>query len=263
MYVRESKVDFGLVFIICLIITIFNEIWSMVDKIPELFKHGDIIYHIIKSGISIINNIAVSIAAAIIFYYAVEFLGKKKNYEMYTDIRKNILFMFYKHLKVLTKLDWFSEIITRERRVPDFYDIFDVPVLVKLFKEISTEEEVLIIKNELNNFFQIQNKNFMVEFADSFKKDIAEIKNKMNYRYFKESKDLIEAIYIQYDDEFLITSERYAFEKDKENISTYIDTIVDDYFDFLNSTIVFYIKLEKFINCIDKKQLGVFIRMLD
>lgn len=240
-----------------------NEIWAALDKLPELFKYGDTIYHLFKSIISIISNVASSIIAAIIFYYIVEFIGKKKDYEKYADIRKYILFMFYKHLKVLTRLNLFSEINKRKRRVPDFYDIYDIPVLVKLFKDIDTEEKILTFKKGLKDLFQTKNKNDIEKFADSFEKDIEEIINKTNYRYFKGSKDLIESICVLYKDDFQMISGMYASNNDDENKSDYIDDIVDDYFDFLNATMEFYVELENFIDCINKKKFGVFIKMLD
>lgn len=257
----KHKTDFGTIFIICLLINLCNEIWTLMDKIPEIFNYGDIFYHIFKIIFSIISSIAASIIAAIIFYYIVEFIGKKKDYENYTTIRKYIFFMFYNHLTILTKLNSFSEIKNRKRRIPDFYDIYDIPVLAKLYKDINTEKKILVFKKELSDFFE--NKNDIENFSNSFEKAIESIKNMTIYRYFKDSKCLIESIYTIYNNDFQISSMLYTSENDVKNKSNYLDELVDDYFEFLNATVEFYIELEKFIECIDKKNFRIFIKMLD
>lgn len=81
---KEYKIDFGLGFLLCILMMVFNEVWTILGNLPEAFPYGDFIYHIIVGVVAIINNLAIGIAAAIIFYYAVQFIDKKKNYEIYT-----------------------------------------------------------------------------------------------------------------------------------------------------------------------------------
>ncbi|MDD2402242.1 MAG: hypothetical protein PHD60_08605 [Clostridia bacterium] len=189
---KKYKIDFGVTFIVCLLIMIFNEAWNVLDALPEFFQNGDTVYHFIAGGTSIINHLAIGIASAIIFYYSVEFLHKKKNYEIYTNIRRDILFLCYSHLRVLTKIETFKDINKRKRRVADFYDCYDIPLLVNLFEDNSSEKQVEKIKSEVKDYFKRMNKKQIEEFTDSFKRDIELLKNKANYRYFKGSKDLIE-----------------------------------------------------------------------
>ncbi|MDD4049067.1 MAG: hypothetical protein PHI90_09685 [Clostridia bacterium] len=189
---KKYKIDFGVTFIVCLLIMIFNEAWNVLDALPEFFQNGDTVYHFIAGVTSIINHLAIGIASAIIFYYSVEFLHKKKNYEIYTNIRRDILFLCYSHLRVLTKIETFKDINKRKRRVADFYDCYDIPLLVNLFEDNSSEKQVEKIKSEVKDYFKRMNKKQIEEFTDSFKRDIELLKNKANYRYFKGSKDLIE-----------------------------------------------------------------------
>lgn len=129
------RIDFGLTFLICTLIMLFNEIWKLLGNRPEAFKYGSIIYQVIAVFSSIITNVAIGVAGAISFYYIAQLIDKKKNRELYTDLRKHLLFMFYNHLKLLTRLDQFREVNNRERRVADFYDIFDIPVFYDNFKK--------------------------------------------------------------------------------------------------------------------------------
>lgn len=260
---KKYKIDFGVAFIACLLIMIFYEGWKVLDTLPEIFQSGDIVYHFIAGVISIINQLAIGIASAIIFYYFVEFLDKKKNYEIYTNVRRDILFLCYSHLHLLTKIETFKVINNRDRRVADFYDCYDIPLLVNLFENNSTAGQIEKIKNEIIEFFKTQSKKQIGEFTDSFKRDIELLKNKVNYRYFKESKDLIESIYLWYDDDFEMISQIYIFDEDEKNRSAYIETMADDYYRFLESTIVFYVELEKFIVSIEKKDIWTFIQMLE
>ncbi|MDD2402243.1 MAG: hypothetical protein PHI90_09680 [Clostridia bacterium] len=55
----------------------------------------------------------------------------------------------------------------------------------------------------------------------------------------------------------------YVFDEKEKNSSAYIETMADDYYRFLESTIEFYIELEKFIVSIEKKDIWTFIQMLE
>lgn len=237
---------------------LFNEVWKLLGNLPEAFKYGSVIYQFIAVISSIITNLAIGVAGAISFYYVSQLIDKKKNREQYTDLRKYLLFMFYNHLKVLTRLDQFSEVNNRERKVADWYDIFDIPVFYDLFKKINTEEEIAKFKKNLFDYFATQSEQQIEVFIEAFKKEIEPLKKLSNIRFFKDSKDLIETVCIIYDDDFsLIPS------VDKQNKSNYIEMLVKDYYDFLNATVILYEELEDFLESMDKNRWVAFIKMLD
>ncbi|KAF1342938.1 hypothetical protein ACWA16_13450 [Bacillus subtilis] len=258
------RIDFGLTFLICTLIMLFNEIWKLLGNRPEAFKYGSIIYQVIAVFSSIITNVAIGVAGAISFYYIAQLIDKKKNRELYTDLRKHLLFMFYNHLKLLTRLDQFREVNNRERRVADFYDIFDIPVFYDNFKKINSKEEVTRFKKNLYDYFATQSEQQIKVFTEAFEKDIKKLKEKSNIRFFKESKDLIDTVCIIYDDDFSMISSIYLSNfEDTQNKSNYIEELVKDYYDFLNATVILYEELEEFLESMDKNRWVVFIKMLD
>lgn len=75
---QKYNIQFGLPFIICVCIMLFEKVYLMLNDLPELFNGADIIYHSVTNILSVITQLAASVAAAIIFYYCAEFLNKKK-----------------------------------------------------------------------------------------------------------------------------------------------------------------------------------------
>lgn len=74
----------------------------MFDNCPELFVGADLIYHIIANILSVITQLAASVAAAIIFYYCTELLYKKRDLEKYVDMRRALLITIYFMMDLLT-----------------------------------------------------------------------------------------------------------------------------------------------------------------
>ncbi|MEK3991972.1 hypothetical protein [Robertmurraya sp. FSL R5-0851] len=95
----------------------------------------------------------------------------------------------------MSQLDNFKEIRNIERRLPlsNFiaYNIFDIPILLSSYRSIATNEEREIFKNDLINYFGTMTDDQLERFVGSFEKQINEIFEKENIRYFKESKDLM------------------------------------------------------------------------
>ena len=99
------KIDFGGVFLSCIVTMILSKVWAILGNYPEAFKYGSIIYQVVDVILFVLANLSIGIAATIIFYYIQQFVDKKKNFDMYTELRKILLFMFYKHLVVLSQID--------------------------------------------------------------------------------------------------------------------------------------------------------------
>ncbi|MGD7023058.1 hypothetical protein ACQCVK_10710 [Rossellomorea vietnamensis] len=261
------KIDFGWIFLTCIVIMILSKVWTMLGNFPEAFKYGSIVYQIVDLILFVLANLGIGIAATIIFYYIQQLIDKKKNFETYAELRRILLFMFYKHLVVLTQIDNFKEIKKRARRVPlsspIAYDIFDIPLLIKSYKEIDTKIEQEKFKNALIHYFGNMTNNQLEDFSDSFEKQINEITDKENIRYFKESNELIRSIYMHYNDDFSIITGIYNREENNKNKEELLLEVVDDYMLFLDAIVELFEELETFIECIEKKKIMTFIKMLD
>ncbi|MCM3603205.1 hypothetical protein M3175_20920 [Robertmurraya korlensis] len=259
-------IDFGWVFLSCIIFMIFSKVWTILGNYPEAFKYGSIIYQVVDVILFVLANLSIGIAATIVFYYIQQLVDKKKNFEVYTELRRILLFMFYRHLVVLSQLDNFKEIRNIERRLPlsNFmaYNIFDIPILIDSYRSISTNEEREIFKNNLMNYFGTMTDDQLESFVGSFEKQINEIFDKENIRYFKESKDLIASVYVLYNDDFSIIQRIYIKDKDN-NKEELLSEIVKDYMSFLDASIELYEELDIFIESIEKKKIFTFIKMLD
>lgn len=261
------KIDFGGVFLSCIVTMILSKVWAILGNYPEAFKYGSIIYQVVDVILFVLANLSIGIAATIIFYYIQQFVDKKKNFDMYTELRKILLFMFYKHLVVLSQIDTFKEIKKRERRVPlsnyITFDIYDIPILIGSYKRIDTNVEREILKNALINYFGNMSDNQIENFANSFEKEINEINDKENIRYFKESNELIRSVYMYYNDDFSIITDIYKREKNNINKEEMLSEVVGDYLAFLDASVELFEELKKFIECIEKKKIITFIKMLD
>jgi len=261
------KIDFGWVFLSCIVIMIFSKVWTTLGNFPEAFKYGSIIYQIIDLILFVLSNLSIGVAATVIFYYLQQFTDKKRNFDTYAELRKILLFMFYKHLVVLSQIDNFKKIKKRERRVPlsnhITYDIYDIPILLESYKLIDTNEKREIFKISLINYFSNMTDNQIVDFANSFEKQVNEIMDKENIRYFKESNELIKSIHMFYNDDFSIIPSIYKREKNDTNERELLSEVVNDYILFLDASVELYDALKTFIECIEKKKIITFIKMLD
>lgn len=261
------KIDFGWVFLSCIAIMIFSKVWGILGNYPEAFKYGSIIYQIVDVIFFVLANLSIGVAAAVIFYYIQQLIDKKKNFDTYAELRRILLFMFYKHLVALSQIDTFKEIKKRERRVPlssyITYDIYDIPILLESYKRIDTNVEREIFKNALLNYFSNMNDNQIEEFANSFQKQINEIIDNENIRYFKESNELIRSVYMYYNDDFSIITGIYTRENNNTNKEELLSEVVNDYMTFLDAGVKLYVELITFVECIEKKKIITFIKMLD
>ncbi|MCR8871991.1 hypothetical protein MRBLBA21_005042 [Peribacillus frigoritolerans] len=151
------KIDFGLVFVLCIIIMIFDPIWKLLEDRPEAFDYGDIIYHAVGVFSFVVTNLAMGIAAAIVFYFMSLFLDKKKNFEIYADLRGNTSSLLYTHMKILNEIEQFKEVNKRER-TGDLFLIPDIPIVIEAFRNINSEEQKSQFKESLKEYFSSTSK---------------------------------------------------------------------------------------------------------
>lgn len=259
----KHKIDFGIIFIISILIIFFSKVWGIIGNYPEAFKYGSIIYQIIDVILYVLSNLSIGVAASIIFYYTHQLIEKKKNFQQYVELRKILLFMFYNHLKVLSKIHNFREINQRDRDITAIlfpFDIYDIPVLVRLYGEIKSEEQKTDFKKNLMDFFLNMNEQDLNDFSNSFKKNLEELKKMQGIRFFKNSNELIVSLCNSYYDEFYIAA---GISRENNDLTGIAELIADDYILFLDDTMDLYLELIQFIDSIEKKRIIKFIKMLD
>ncbi|MED3971397.1 hypothetical protein P4658_27250 [Priestia megaterium] len=261
----KYKIDFGLTFLLCILIMIFGQVWTFLGNFPEAFPYGNIVYNVVVVIFFIFTNLSIGVAAAIIFYFMSQFLDKNRNFEMYSDLRSDILRILYDLMKIVSEVNQFKELklIQKERRI-NWFQHTDVPILIKHFREIDSEEKKLVLKKDLMTYLSGLSDEKMNETILNLEKHIEKLEEKKNIRYFKESRDLIESLTGNFGDgDFSLDFSLYIGEENKINKNAYLENLANGYYDVLDSSINLYEELEEFIISIEKKKIIKFIKMLD
>lgn len=254
------KIDFGLAFAICIIIMILGQVWTYFGELPEAFTYGSIVYKVVATLFFILTNLSIGTAAAIVFYFMQQFSEKKKTFEIYTDLRADSNKLLYDNMMILRDIHGFEE-LTGEQRHADFFYTLDAPLLFEVYNNIQEEE----FKNNLKEYFLNAPKERLQKIMVSFEKTIQSLETKKDKRYFKDSKDLIESVTINFrdDGDFAIGFDWILNAKSDKEKENYVEGTVDDYLYVLHSSIELYEEVQEFINCIEKKKIIKFMRMLD
>ncbi len=82
---QDYKISFGKVFIFMIILMVLEKVVLLFKDSPPLFNGADMMFHIFVNILSILSQLAASIAAAIIFFFCIEFVNKKKDLAKYID----------------------------------------------------------------------------------------------------------------------------------------------------------------------------------
>lgn len=256
------KIDFGRVFVLCIIIMVFDPIWTLLEDRPEAFVYGNIIYEAVAVISFILTNLAIGIAGTIVFYFMSQFLEKNKNFEIYADLRADTISLLYTHMMILKDIKEFEGL--NNDRNADFFYTLDVPKLIEGIRKISLEEEKLQFENNLKEYFLNTPEERLEKIMNSFEKNIQSLETNKEKRYFKGSKDLIESVTSSFrDDGDFSISFGWVTAKDDTNKLDFVDVLVRDYLDVLKATEDLYEEIQEFIDCIEKKRLIKFIRMVD
>ncbi|MGJ3197702.1 hypothetical protein [Peribacillus frigoritolerans] len=259
------KIDFKVSFFVCILVMPFSEIWKFLEKRPEAFPYGDEIYHTLAIIFFIFSNLAIGIAAAIVFYFMALFLDKKKNYEIYQDVRSDVLRLLYNHINILREIKEFKELKVEKKPGEWFHSIKDIRILIESFYKIHSEEQKEIFKNHLEAYFSIASYETLNKITEEFEADAKVLEEKKNIRFFKHSKDLIESIttMMRDDGDLAIIFDLYIHAKKEDDKRAYREELVKDYYTFLEGTIDLYEDLSAFMESIEKKQVLPFIKMVD
>lgn len=259
------KINFSGIFILCIVIMSTDQIMKYLDYYPELFYGADYIFHILQSVINICSQLAVSVAAAIIFYYVLEFINEKKKINNFVEIRKYMLFILYNHMKIICNTESFKNLNRNKRRlqgpIKSFF-IVDIPILLECYNNCDKE----IFKMELRNYFfkvhkDSEGKRLLMILIKNLGKEVENLLEYKDFSFYKGYTEDIEELTSIYENmnEYV---DYYNNEKDACSLYSYTETIVDNYIDFLDESIHTYHIIERYIECLKEKNFIEFMKML-
>lgn len=254
------KIRFIPIFLLCIGILILDQIMKYLNNFPELFCGGDIIFHFFQSFINICSQLGVSVAAAIMFYYIIEYVNAKKRKDDLEEIRKYLLYTLYAHMNIVCHIKSF-EVINRDKpRLKEFIKMFlivDLPFFFYAYNKTTNDK----LKSELNENFtlvhsQAEIKKYLLYNLSSFEKDIKALKGLKLLSTYKGYRDNIEelcSLYKEFYDGVIIY-------KSEDKIEC-IDMLVEDYVTFFNSSIETYCYIEKYIESLENSNILQFMRL--
>lgn len=260
---QKYNVQLSIPFIICICIMIFEKFFLIFDNFPELFAGGDIIYHAVANILSIITQLAASVAAAIIFYYCTEFLNKKKDMEIYCDMRRELLITIYFIMDLFERFDSFSAIKcsnTNKR----WHDVYDIEPFCNCLKCLDNKKDYQILKEQL----QVYIHNNLEDFHGNIKMLRSNVeklyKSAKHYRYFRNSYECaeeIQNIFEELNTTFVIYNDNVG--KDEIDETEALVSISENLIAFVQKYVNYEIKLGTMVSAINKKQIFNFMRLLD
>lgn len=246
----KYKIYFLPTFGICVFLMIFGQVWMYLGEYPEAFPYGSVVYKIIATLSFIATNLAIGTAAAIIFYYISLFREAQKRYLEYLTLRRQLISIFEQQRSFLSNFhEMFRKIdlinyITYEENVPPF---------ISAIKELKKPDNKKIFLANLDEYTKKTSIDIRLE---SHFKILQIYFNRIDEEklYFKRSEDLISNII-----NGLILTERTLGLDDKKNLSYHLSL---EYDSFVHSTVMCYEELNKFIDCIQKKKIYTFLKMV-
>lgn len=262
---ERFKINFLGIFILCIIIMSADQIMKYLEYYPELFYGADYIFHIFQSIISICSQLAVSVAAAIIFYYVLEFINEKKKINHFIEIRKYMLFILYNHMNIICNMESFKNLNRNKKRLHGpckSFLIGDIPILLECHNNSNKEK----FKMELSDYFfkmhkDTEKKRILMIQIQQFEKEIEKLLEYKDFSFYKgytEDIEELESIYKNMQE----YSNIYDDEDSTDNLEGVIDIIIDDYILFLDKSVHTYHIIERYIECLKDKHFVEFMKML-
>lgn len=106
----KKNLNFKLIFIFTVGFMIFYKLFNILGNLPEVFSYGNIIYQILNNIFDIMNQLAIGVSGAIVFYYTNLFIVAKKEVDKYYDIRTDLYNLLTTCMGTLKELDYFKEL---------------------------------------------------------------------------------------------------------------------------------------------------------
>lgn len=277
-----KKISFKKIFILCIVIITFYKIVVLCDTLPSIIMYGNIIYSILESILYVINQLAIGISGAIVFYYLNLFFELKKNMDVYTEIRAKMLYKFYYHLEILKNIKYFKElhksyfmykdcdrlcnIMKNSLKVKGRY-VFDEECESDIDYIIDYEYEEAICEYLLQiDVKELTNKiDGLNSYIKEFNNYILSMGNSLSLLYhLKEVKDKIENL----TDDNIINDDLFQYnemlkEHDEIDIITCKKYVILCYLQLLSYDRDFYVYIDNFIKILQKNNIIKFIKIVD
>lgn len=262
--VYESErfyIDFRRIFIGCLGFIILNNIFSVIDKLPELFVGGDVVYHILSNIVSIIANLAASVAASIIFYYVCMFIDCRKKIDDMTELRKYMLFILYSHIDILKHIGDYKVLAKEEEEYEEsfktyLHSIYAIPRLVEIY-DLGQDDYELI--DQISNYLSSLEVNDIERLMAVFKRDVRGLIGLKGHIYVKGYIDDIDSLEAM-QEEIEIWST--GLKKEDEKFESQIIGLAEQYVTFFKYSMEIYLHMQEFIYCIEYKKIIRFLKMI-
>lgn len=253
------KIRFAYIFLICIGVLILDQIMKYLDNLPELFTGADCIFHFFQSFLNICSQLGVSVAAAIIFYYLLEYVNAKKRKDDLETIRKYLLYLLYAHMNLVCNTKSF-ECLNRDKqrlRGPlKMFLIMDLPFFFWAYGKTSNDT----MQCELNKYFlwahNNGNRGTLISYLCSFASDIDELKRLKLISAYKGFRNNIEELCAVYE-EFYNGVVIYK----SENNAECLEVLAEDYMLFFESTVEIYCYIEKYIESLENSDIIQFMRL--
>lgn len=262
---QEFKVQLTKPFLACIFIMITEKIYLLFENSPPIIKNGDTIYHIIADILSILSQLAVSVAAAIIFYYCIEFINKKKDMEKYIELRRNLLILIYLFMELLSNCKGF-ECIKLDNLNKRMNDVNDIEPFIFSLNNMLTKERKDDFICDFSHFIQL-NRDSFEGYLRVFESDSIKLKNEASsYRYIKNSQENMEQIYNSFED---IDNYYMSYKNpiNDDNFKTDLDlalrNTVTSFIDFISLVTAFEVDINSFMMAINRKKIITFMKLLD
>lgn len=259
---KRFKIDFCWIFIFCISLMIADQIIRYLDYLPELFDGADYIFHVVQSIVAICSQLSVSVAAAVIFYYVLEFINAKKRINDIAEIRKYMLYILYRHMNIICHTNSFEDLNRDKKRLDGpvkMFLIMDIPILLDCYKSYNQEG----FAKELHGWFlkahhNEEEKRLLTIDLKSFEKEIDKLVEYKRFPFYKGyTQDIVElkSLYEEISE--------YTDIYQHDNVTDYFEPLTDYYISFLDDCIRIYHFMERYVECLEEKRFLEFIKMMD
>lgn len=254
------KIRFASIFLICIGVLTLEQIMKYLDNLPELFTGGDCIFHFFQSILTICSQLGVSVAAAIIFYYLMEYVNVKKRKDDLETVRKYLLYTLYAHMNLVCNTKSFECLNRDKQRLKGSLKMFlimDLPFFFYAYSETSNDT----MQCDIYKYFvwahnNDENKELLISQLCSFAKDIKELKGLRLISAYKGFRNNIEELCAAYEEFY----SGVAIYKSEDNAEC-LEVIAEDYMLFFESTVETYCYIEKYIESLENSEIIQFMRL--
>jgi len=261
---QDYKISFGKVFIFMIILMVLEKVLLLFKDSPPLFNGADMMFHIFVNILSILSQLAASIAAAIIFFFCIEFVNKKKDLAKYIDLRRDLLFMQYSFMEILSLCSGFEKLKLGNLN-KRYYDADTISLYNELldFNLQDSRRDSFLQDIKL---YILNNTEKFQKYLNTYPKHIQSLQKVKEYRFIKNSEEHINDIAEEFEETvgyLEIYMNPLNTEELKTDMNFTLDELAKHYLNFIMLTTFFCRDLNAFMYALNNKKLWTFMKLLD